>query len=107
MMEEPDELMSATGENQPSTNEHRLDKIRLVDHDLAAFGIEADIDRDQLLQPLAHLSTFFRIDHQHHKAAATGAKQLAASGTGLTRGIVDFIDLCIGDAAGKLALELP
>ena len=43
----------------------RLGRVRLINDDLAAFSVETDIDRDQLLQSFADLGALFRIDHQH------------------------------------------
>src|SRR3984893_1967264 len=62
---------------------------------------------DQLAQPLADLSALVRIDQQHHEATAAGAQELAADGAGVAPGLVDVVDLRVGNARGKLALELP
>src|SRR5580700_10123762 len=81
--------------------------VGLIDDDFAAVGIETDIDMDQLAQPLADQGALVRIDQEHHEAAAAGAQKLAADGTGVAPGLVDVVDLRIGDARGELALDLP
>jgi hypothetical protein len=48
----------------------RSDIIRLINDDFAAVIVETDIDVDQLAQPLADLGALFRIDQEHHEAAA-------------------------------------
>jgi hypothetical protein len=83
------------------------DVIRLINDDFATVGIETDIDVDQLPKPLADLGAFFRIDQEHHEAAAAGAEELAADGAGVAPGLVDVVDLRVRDAGGELALDLP
>src|ERR1700694_4642111 len=57
--------------------------VGLIDDKLAAVGVEADIDVDQFSQPLADLGALFRVDEQHHEAAAAGAQELAADRAGV------------------------
>src|SRR5208282_1397064 len=90
-----------------STVSAELGLVGLINDDLAALAVEADIDVDQLLQSLADLVALFRIHQENHEAAAAGAEQLAADGAGLTAGLVDFVDVRIRDAVGQLAFELP
>jgi hypothetical protein len=85
----------------------RSDFVRLINDYLAAVSIEANVDMDQLAQPLADLGALFRIDQEHHEAAAAGAQQLAADGADVAPGLVDVVDLGIGDARSELALDLP
>jgi hypothetical protein len=50
-------------------------RVGLIDDDLAALGVDADIDSDQLVQPLADLVAFFGIDHQSRETAAASCNQ--------------------------------
>jgi hypothetical protein len=62
---------------------------------------------DQLAQPLADLGALVRVDQEQHEAAATSAQELTADGTGVAPGLVDVVDLRIGNARGELAPVAP
>src|SRR5690349_2449299 len=81
--------------------------VGLVEHDLAAVVVDADADVNELLEPFAHLFALFRLNEEHHEAAAAGAQQLAADCAGFATGLVDLVELWIRYAVGQFALQPP
>src|SRR5581483_9703133 len=81
--------------------------VRLVEHDLAAGGVDGEGDMDQLRQLGPNGRLLLRRHEEHHKAAAAGAQQLAADGAGAARRLIDLVDGRVADVGGELAFEHP
>jgi hypothetical protein len=73
----------------------------LINHDLTAVSIEADVGVAQLSKALAVLGEPFGVNEQHHEASAAGHKELAAHCAGIAPGLVDFVDLGIRHVAAS------
>ena len=60
-----------------------------------------------MLQTLADPFLSFRLNQEEHKAAAACSQELAAGGTSLSTGFVDFVNCLRRDTVRKLPLQTP
>src|ERR1035441_2363658 len=78
-----------------------------IEDDLAATGVKLKWDPDQTAQAFFDLLAAGGRDVKEHKAAASGAEQLAAASATAPGFGENVVHLGVGDHAAEAAFELP